>query len=136
MKIDTNIVVNNLREVATLAQAAEAMGFDGLWSSETSHDPFLMSALVAEQSGHGAPGPGSSRPQLWQIGPSSAVLSSTLIVLMPPQVWPNQACPRSNIATPATAGRPQGHCRSRILGGKAAVGPSGPSPVAFDAVTR
>jgi probable F420-dependent oxidoreductase len=48
VKIDTNIVVNNLREVATLAQSAEAMGFDGLWSSETSHDPFLMSALVAE----------------------------------------------------------------------------------------
>jgi probable F420-dependent oxidoreductase len=48
VKIDTNIVVKDLREVATLAQAAEAMGFDGLWSSETSHDPFLMSALVAE----------------------------------------------------------------------------------------
>lgn len=48
MKIDTNIVVSNLRDVPALAQAAEAMGFDGLWSSETSHDPFLMSALVAE----------------------------------------------------------------------------------------
>jgi len=48
MKIDTNIVVSNLRDVPALAQAAEAIGFDGLWSSETSHDPFLMSALVAE----------------------------------------------------------------------------------------
>lgn len=48
MKIDTNIVVSNLRDLPALAQAAEAIGFDGLWSSETSHDPFLMSALVAE----------------------------------------------------------------------------------------
>lgn len=48
MKIDTNIVVGNLREVPALAQAAEAMGFDGIWSSETTHDPFLMSALIAE----------------------------------------------------------------------------------------
>lgn len=48
MKIDTNIVVSNLREVPKLARAAEAMGFDGIWTSETAHDPFLMSALVAE----------------------------------------------------------------------------------------
>ena len=48
MKIDTNIVVSNLNQVPSLAQAAEALGFDGLWSSETSHDPFLISALMAE----------------------------------------------------------------------------------------
>lgn len=48
MKIDTNIVVRDMRQVPALARAAEAIGFDGLWSSETSHDPFLMSALVAE----------------------------------------------------------------------------------------
>jgi probable F420-dependent oxidoreductase len=48
MKIDTNIVVGNLREVPALAQTAEAIGFDGIWSSETTHDPFLMSALIAE----------------------------------------------------------------------------------------
>jgi probable F420-dependent oxidoreductase len=48
MKIDTNIAVSHLREVPALAQAAEAMGFDGIWSSETAHDPFLMSALIAE----------------------------------------------------------------------------------------
>ncbi len=48
MKIDTNIVAGSLHEVPALAQAAEAMGFDGIWSSETSHDPFLISALVAE----------------------------------------------------------------------------------------
>jgi len=48
MKIDTNVAVSSLRDVPALAQAAEAMGFDGIWSSETSHDPFLISALIAE----------------------------------------------------------------------------------------
>jgi probable F420-dependent oxidoreductase len=48
MKIDTNIVVGNLREVPALAQAAETMGFDGIWTSETIHDPFLVSTLIAE----------------------------------------------------------------------------------------
>ena len=48
MKFDTNIVVSHLGEVPRLAQAAERLGFDGLWASETSHDPFLMSALIAE----------------------------------------------------------------------------------------
>ncbi len=56
MKIDTNLVVSNLRDVPTLAQAAEAIGFDGLWVSETSHDPFLMSALVAEHTQRAALG--------------------------------------------------------------------------------
>jgi len=31
-----------------LAEAAEAMGFDALWSSETQHDPFLSLTLAAE----------------------------------------------------------------------------------------
>ena len=48
MKIDTNIVVSSVRDVPAHARAAEAMGFDGIWVSETSHDPFLMSTLVAE----------------------------------------------------------------------------------------
>lgn len=48
MKIDTAVVVDNLRQLPRWAQAAEAMGFDGIWSSETTHDPFLISALVAE----------------------------------------------------------------------------------------
>ena len=48
MKIDTNIVVSSVRDVPAHARAAETMGFDGIWVSETSHDPFLMSTLVAE----------------------------------------------------------------------------------------
>jgi probable F420-dependent oxidoreductase len=56
MKIDTNLGVSNLRDVPALAQAAEAIGFDGLWVSETSHDPFLMLALVAEHTQRAALG--------------------------------------------------------------------------------
>jgi len=38
----------SLAETGELARRAEALGFDGLWSSETAHDPFLPLALVAE----------------------------------------------------------------------------------------
>jgi probable F420-dependent oxidoreductase len=48
MKIDTNVSVRGLSDVPSLARAAEACGFDGLWVSETTHDPFILSALVAE----------------------------------------------------------------------------------------
>lgn len=48
MKIDTQVLVGNLRDVPALAQAAEGIGFDGIWLSETTHDPFLMSTMVAE----------------------------------------------------------------------------------------
>ncbi len=36
-----------LSEAARLAQRAEAMGFDGVWTSETQHDAFLPLVLVA-----------------------------------------------------------------------------------------
>jgi probable F420-dependent oxidoreductase len=48
MKIDTVVTPGNLRQVPAFAQAAERIGFNAIWSSETSHDPFLMSALIAE----------------------------------------------------------------------------------------
>lgn len=51
MKFDTSFGVSNtssLNEIVALAQRAEAMGFDALWSSETRHDPFLPLALAAE----------------------------------------------------------------------------------------
>jgi probable F420-dependent oxidoreductase len=34
--------------VPRIAQAADELGFSGLWSSETMHDPFLPGALIAE----------------------------------------------------------------------------------------
>ena len=49
MKFDTSIGFGaDLTDAPALARAAEAIGFDALWSSETQHDPFLPLALVAE----------------------------------------------------------------------------------------
>ncbi len=47
MRIDARIAYTNLREVPAIATAAERLGFDGLWTSETNHDPFLALALAA-----------------------------------------------------------------------------------------
>lgn len=50
MKIDTTLLVSDLTEMPTLARAAEAMGFDGIWTAETAHDAFLPLVLAAEHS--------------------------------------------------------------------------------------
>ncbi|MEM7537330.1 MAG: TIGR03617 family F420-dependent LLM class oxidoreductase [Chloroflexota bacterium] len=48
MKIDASLLIPTLTDSADYARAVEAMGFDGLWTSETSHDPFLPLTLAAE----------------------------------------------------------------------------------------
>jgi len=48
MLIDTTLPPTFLPRVRALAQAAEAIGFDGIWTTETQHDPFLPGALIAE----------------------------------------------------------------------------------------
>lgn len=48
MKLDAALPPLHLNEVAAVAQAAEAMGFDALWTTETQHDPFLPHVLIAE----------------------------------------------------------------------------------------
>jgi probable F420-dependent oxidoreductase len=48
MKVDATIAVDDLRDVPALAREAEDLGFDGLWTAETRHDPFLPLALAAE----------------------------------------------------------------------------------------
>lgn len=48
MYIDTNLPLISLSHVPAIARAAEQMGFDALWSTETMHDPFLPGALIAE----------------------------------------------------------------------------------------
>lgn len=50
MKIDAAIPPTSLNQVPELSHAAEGLGFDALWSSETQHNPFLPLALVAEHS--------------------------------------------------------------------------------------
>jgi probable F420-dependent oxidoreductase len=49
MLIDASLPPVSLKEVPSVARAAESLGFDGLWSAETVHDPFLPGALIAEQ---------------------------------------------------------------------------------------
>ncbi len=48
MKLDASLPPAPLMEVPAIARAAEAMGFEALWSTETIHDPFLPGALIAE----------------------------------------------------------------------------------------
>jgi probable F420-dependent oxidoreductase len=48
MKIDAAFVVGDLRQIPTAAQAAEAIGFDAVWTSETQHEAILPLPLVAE----------------------------------------------------------------------------------------
>ena len=49
MKFDASLPSVPLKEVPAIAKAAEAIGFDALWTTETQHDPFLPCALIAEQ---------------------------------------------------------------------------------------
>ncbi len=48
MKIDAILGNATLADVPNIARAAEKAGFDGLWSQETDHDPFLPHTLIAE----------------------------------------------------------------------------------------
>jgi alkanesulfonate monooxygenase SsuD/methylene tetrahydromethanopterin reductase-like flavin-dependent oxidoreductase (luciferase family) len=47
MRIDTGLLSGDLSRVAQLAHDAEASGYDGLWTAEAGHDPFLACALAA-----------------------------------------------------------------------------------------
>ncbi len=48
MKLDTGLMPASLHDAAAAAQKAEDMGFDALWTAETSHDPFFPLVLAAE----------------------------------------------------------------------------------------
>jgi probable F420-dependent oxidoreductase len=47
MKFDVTIMPQDLNTVPDLAREIEAMGFSGLWTTETSHNPFLPLTLAA-----------------------------------------------------------------------------------------
>ncbi len=49
MKLDIAFMSNWLGEIPALARAAETVGFDAIWTSETQHDPFLPLAVAAGQ---------------------------------------------------------------------------------------
>jgi len=48
MKLDAALPPTGLKDVPAIAQAAEEIGFDALWTQETQHDSFLPCALIAE----------------------------------------------------------------------------------------
>ena len=50
MKIDISLLATELSDMPALTRSAEAIGFDGIWTSETAHDPFLPLTLAAEHS--------------------------------------------------------------------------------------
>ena len=50
MKFDVSLLVHDLSHMPALARFADELGFDGIWSFETSHDPYLPLVLAAEHS--------------------------------------------------------------------------------------
>lgn len=52
MKFDASLPPVHLKDVPAIARAAEEIGFDALWTSETQHDPFLPCTLIAEHTTH------------------------------------------------------------------------------------
>ena len=48
IRLDASLPPVALTAIPAIARAAEAMGFRGLWSNETVHDPFLPGAMIAE----------------------------------------------------------------------------------------
>src|SRR2546426_2852831 len=47
MKIDSGMLIADLRDVPRLAHHAEELGYDGLWTAEAGHDPYLPVAVAA-----------------------------------------------------------------------------------------
>ena len=48
MHFDASLPPMPLKDVPAVAAAAEKMGFAAIWATETQHNPFLASALIAE----------------------------------------------------------------------------------------
>ncbi len=48
MLLDAAFTPRSLADVPSLARAAEAVGFDAAWTTETQHNPFLPMPLIAE----------------------------------------------------------------------------------------
>jgi probable F420-dependent oxidoreductase len=47
LRLDTGLQAASYRDIPAAAREAEAMGFAGLWTAETQHDPFLPLAVAA-----------------------------------------------------------------------------------------
>lgn len=77
MKLDVGLAVEgkHLPNMARLAQAAEELGFAGVWTSETKHDAFLPLALAAEHT------------QAIQLGTSVAIAFSRSPMVVAQTAW-------------------------------------------------
>ncbi|HZG89589.1 MAG TPA: LLM class F420-dependent oxidoreductase [Pseudonocardia sp.] len=58
MKVDVGVGSTGLAELADEVRGREAAGYDGLWTAETAHDPFLPHVLIAEHTERVALGTG------------------------------------------------------------------------------
>ena len=58
MRVDGGIG-SDLSKVGEATSEAEAAGYDGVWSAETSHDPFLPLLLAAERTERSSSAPAS-----------------------------------------------------------------------------
>jgi probable F420-dependent oxidoreductase len=58
MKVDIGVRSAGLAELADEVRGREQAGYDGLWTAETSHDPFLPHMLIAEHTERIAMGTG------------------------------------------------------------------------------
>ncbi len=82
MKLDAALPPMPLGNVPPVARAAEDFGFDGLWTSETKHNPFLPHALIAKHTRRLAMGtavaiafarsPGDLAYTAWDLAQASA----------------------------------------------------------------
>lgn len=52
MKFDATLEVDRLANIPSLAEAAESLGFDAIWTSAVKHDPFLELTLAANHTKH------------------------------------------------------------------------------------
>jgi probable F420-dependent oxidoreductase len=50
MKFDASLLVHDLEKMPALARFVDETGFDGIWTFETAHEPFLPLVLAAEHS--------------------------------------------------------------------------------------
>ena len=50
MKFDASLLAHDLEQMPALARFADGAGFDGIWTFETAHEPFLPLVLAAEHS--------------------------------------------------------------------------------------
>jgi len=79
MKLDTSMAAAPLSECGASARAAEEIGFEAVWTSETSHDPFLPLVAAAQH---------TSRVQL---GTSIAVAFARSPMVLAQIAWDLQA---------------------------------------------